>query len=178
VAGALDLVKVEIQNGFIEAETSIPDDLPTVEANGVQLMQVFVNLVMNAVQAMPEGGGLSVRSDVVDRSEYAKVALPPHPGARLVRTVVRDTGFGIPREALTKVFDPFFTTKPVGKGSGLGLSVSLGLVRSYRGTILVDSDGQSWTEFTVLLPVPEPPLAAPTTPAEHAGTAYTERRRS
>ena len=157
VAGALDLVKVEIQNGFIDAQTSIPDDLPVVEANPVQLMQVFVNLVMNAVQAMPEGGELSITADVVDRSAYAKMpSLPPHPSTKLVRTVVRDSGTGIPPEALARVFDPFFTTKPVGKGSGLGLSVSLGLVRSYRGTILVDSDGRSWTAFTILLPAPEP----------------------
>lgn len=179
VAGALDLVKVEIQNGFIEADTSIPDDLPTVEANPVQLMQVFVNLVMNAVQAMPEGGALSVTADVVERRAYANLAsLPPHAGARLVRTVVRDTGTGIPPEALTRVFDPFFTTKPVGKGSGLGLSVSLGLVRSYRGTILVESDGRSWTEFTILLPVSEPGTEASTDSAASSGTAHTERRKT
>jgi two-component system, NtrC family, sensor kinase len=165
VAGALDLVKVEIQNGFIVAHTSIPDDLPLVEANPVQLMQVFVNLVMNAVQAMPEGGELRVEADVVDRSSFPALALPPHPVPRLVRTTVRDTGTGIPAEALTKVFDPFFTTKPVGKGSGLGLSVSLGLIRSYRGTIAVESDGRSWTAFSVLLPASELPveeLAEPT----------------
>jgi two-component system NtrC family sensor kinase len=167
VAGALDLVKVEIQNGLIEAHTSIPDDLPLVEANGVQLMQVLVNLVMNAVQAMPEGGTLTVEADVVDRSTYPSLSLPPHPSTKLVRTVVRDTGSGIPPHALTKVFDPFFTTKPVGKGSGLGLSVSLGLVRSYRGTILADSDGRTWTAFTLLLPVSDTPDAAaagPTAP--------------
>ncbi|MCG6955415.1 MAG: HAMP domain-containing protein [Gemmatimonadetes bacterium] len=160
VAGALDLVKVEIQNGFIEAHVSIPDDLPTVDGNPVQLMQVLVNLVMNAVQAMPRGGELHIEADVVARSAYANVALPPHPGRELVRTVVRDTGTGIPTEALTRVFDPFFTTKPVGKGSGLGLSVSLGLVRSYRGTILVDSDGQTGTAFTILLPISETFAAA------------------
>jgi two-component system cell cycle sensor histidine kinase/response regulator CckA len=162
IAGALDLVKVEIQNGFIKAHTSIPDDLPLVEANPVQLMQVLVNLVMNAVQAMPEGGELGVECDVVNRSAYGHGTLPPHPSTQFVRTVVRDTGTGIPREALTRVFDPFFTTKPVGKGSGLGLSVSLGLIRSYRGTILVDSDGESWTAFTILLPVPEAPPAVET----------------
>ncbi len=83
--------------------------------------------------------------------------LPPHPGTKLLRTRVTDTGTGIPPEALTKVFDPFFTTKPVGKGSGLGLSVSLGIVRSYRGTILAASDGRTGTTFTVLLPVPVDP---------------------
>jgi len=157
VDGALDLIKVEIQNGSVEVTTSIPDDLPVVEANPVQLMQVFVNLVINAVHAMPTGGGLAIVADVVDRTAYGHVDLPPHPGTSLVRTRVRDSGTGIPPEALAKVFDPFFTTKPVGKGSGLGLSVSLGIVRSYRGTILVASDGQTGTTFSVLLPVPVDP---------------------
>jgi signal transduction histidine kinase len=91
---------------------------------------------------------------VVPRSDYGHLNLPPHLGTHLVRTSVRDTGTGIPPEALAKVFDPFFTTKPVGKGSGLGLSVSLGIIQSYRGTITVASDGTSGTTFTVLLPVP------------------------
>ena len=154
VDGALDLIKVEIQNGDIRARTKISPNVPAVDANGVQLMQVFVNLVLNAVHAMPEGGDLVIESDVVPRSDYAHTNLPPHPGTELVRTTVRDTGTGIPTESLAKVFDPFFTTKPVGKGSGLGLSVSLGIVRSYRGTILVASDGRTGTTFTVLLPVP------------------------
>ena len=154
VEGALDLIKVEIQNGHIRAHTSVSRDVPSVEANPVQLMQVFVNLVLNAVHAMPDGGDLEITTDVVPRSDYAHINLPPHTGTHLIRTTVRDTGSGIPPEALAKVFDPFFTTKPVGKGSGLGLSVSLGIVRSYRGTILVASDGKTGTTFTVLLPVP------------------------
>ncbi len=160
VDGALDLIKVEIQNGRIRVDLDIPEDLPTVEANHVQLMQVFVNLVLNAVHAIPEGGTIAVRSDVIPRKGHERDNLPPHPGTHLVRTVVQDTGTGIPPEALHKVFDPFFTTKPVGKGSGLGLSVSLGIIRSYRGTITVASDGRSGATFTVLLPVPVPVPAA------------------
>jgi signal transduction histidine kinase len=141
-----------------------------VDGHPPQLMQVFLNLVLNALHAMegvggdeegaaaagrgrPGGGTIRVEADVVRRADYQSVDLPPHSGDRLVRVRVRDSGPGIPREIISKVFDPFFTTKPVGKGSGLGLSVSLGLVQGYRGTILVDSDGESWTEFTVLLPV-------------------------
>ena len=160
VDGALDLIKVEIQNGRVRVDVDIPENLPTVEANSVQLLQVFVNLVLNAVHAMPEGGTITVRADVVPRKGYEKENLPPHPGTHLVRTVVRDTGTGIPPEALHRVFDPFFTTKPVGKGSGLGLSVSLGIIRSYRGTITVASDGKSGATFTVLLPVPVPAAQA------------------
>lgn len=160
VVGALDLLKIEVQNGKVETELSVPEDLPLVEANGVQLMQVYVNLMLNAVHAMPDGGTLTVEADVVERARYAHVELPPHPGTKLLRTRVRDTGTGIPPESLPKVFDPFFTTKPVGKGSGLGLSVSLGIVRSCRGTILVESDGRAGTTFTVLLPVPAADSAA------------------
>ncbi len=157
VDGALKLLKIEARNSGIHVETSIPADLPHVDVNPSQLMQVFVNLIMNAVQAMPDGGVLHIESSVVDAAEYANAGLPPHHAKALVRTCVRDTGVGIPPEALAKVFDPFFTTKPVGQGSGLGLSVSLGIVRGYRGTILVASDAVEGTEFTVLLPVAEMP---------------------
>ncbi|MGD2068202.1 MAG: ATP-binding protein [Gemmatimonadota bacterium] len=152
---ALELLKVEIKNADVATSVAVPADLPLVEANDTQLMQVLVNLMLNAVQAMPDGGRLEISADVVPRTDYPRADLPPHTGGRLLRVVVRDTGPGIAPEDLRKVFDPFFTTKPVGKGSGLGLSVSLGLIRGYRGTILADSDGESWTEFTVLLPLPD-----------------------
>jgi two-component system NtrC family sensor kinase len=152
INGALNLLKVEIQNDHVDLDISIPDDLPPVEANQVQLMQIFVNLMINAIHAMPEGGSLAVTADVVARDAVG-ADLPPHPSRELVRVSVEDTGTGIPEDKIGKVFDPFFTTKPVGQGSGLGLSVSLGLVRSYRGTITVESDGETGTTFTVLLPV-------------------------
>ncbi len=157
VEGALKLLNVEIQNAGVEVVVLIDEDVPEVDGNETQLMQVFVNLALNAVQAMPEGGRLSFKATVVPRSAVAHLRLPKHPSASLVKISVRDTGTGIPRPDLSRVFDPFFTTKPVGKGSGLGLSVSQGLVSGYRGTILVDSDGESWTEFTVILPVSEQP---------------------
>lgn len=154
INGALKLLKVEIRNDHVELDIGIPDDLPPVEANPIQLMQIFVNLMINAIHAMPEGGSLMVEADVVAR-DAVDADLPPHPSRELVRVVVEDTGTGIQPDQIGKVFDPFFTTKPVGQGSGLGLSVSLGLVRSYRGTITVESDGETGTTFTVLLPVAE-----------------------
>jgi len=156
IDGALELLKIEIQNDNVDVHTHIAGDLPVIDANGVQLMQVFVNLILNAVQAMPDGGEIFIETDVVDRADYAHLDLPPHTGTTMVRTVVRDTGPGIQPDNLNRIFDPFFTTKPVGKGSGLGLSVSLGIAQSYRGTIVVESDGVSGTVFTVLLPVPRP----------------------
>ncbi len=157
VEGALKLLNVEIQNAGVHVDVAIGDDLPEVDGTEAQLMQVFVNLALNAVQAMPHGGRLSFRATVVPRGSLANLRLPKHPSASLVKIAVRDTGTGIPRADLSRVFDPFFTTKPVGKGSGLGLSVSQGLITGYRGTILVDSDGESWTEFTVILPLSEQP---------------------
>ncbi len=156
IAGAEDLLKVELQNADVHVTVSVPDDLPEVEAQPSQLMQVFVNLMMNALQAMPDGGELTIEADTVARSAYVEPGLPPHAGTQLVRIAFRDTGVGISDKDLPKVFDPFFTTKPVGQGSGLGLSVSQGMIRGYRGTILVESDGKTGTVFTVLLPVPVP----------------------
>ncbi|HEY0303955.1 MAG TPA: ATP-binding protein [Longimicrobiales bacterium] len=152
VQGALELLKVEQKNTGVAVHVNIDRDLPLVDVNDLQLMQVFMNLMLNALQAMPNGGELTVTASHVERRLYDYLELPPHSSPDLVRVTVRDTGSGITRDNLNRVFDPFFTTKPVGKGSGLGLSVSLGLVQRYHGTILVDSDGASWTEFTVLLP--------------------------
>jgi len=160
IDGALEILKVEIRNQNVRVEVDVPEDLPLLEANGQSLMQVFVNLVLNAVQAMPGGGDIGIQSRVVPRASFQHVKLPPHPSPDLVRISVKDNGPGIPPESLRKVFDPFFTTKPVGEGSGLGLAVSLGLVQRYRGTMLAHSDGKDGTEFVVLLPVPEPTPAS------------------
>lgn len=165
LAGVLDdaaeLLKVELQNTQVRLNVEVPEVLPPAEANRAQLLQVFVNLILNAIHAMPDRGGqITVRADRVERSRLPDLDLPPHSGSHLVRIAFRDTGSGIDPANLGRVFDPFYTTKPVGQGSGLGLSVSLGLVRSYRGTITVDSDGESWTEFTIYLPVAEQPALA------------------
>lgn len=152
---SLELLKVEIRNHGIEVDTSLLPDLPIVEASAVQLTQVLVNLLINAVQAMPDGGHITIRTDVVPRESLGRIKLPPSHSTEFVRIRVRDTGSGIAPEDLRKVFDPFFTTKPVGQGSGLGLSVSHGIITRYRGTVCAKSDGRAETEFTVLLPVAE-----------------------
>jgi signal transduction histidine kinase len=153
---AVNILKVEMRGNGVEADVSIANDAPPIEANSVQITQVLVNLLLNAVQAMPAGGRITVRVERVARSEYANVKMPPPKRDWLLRIRVTDTGPGIPRENLGKIFDPFFTTKAVGQGSGLGLSVSHAIIQRHRGVILVDSDGESGTEFTVLLPVAEP----------------------
>lgn len=108
-----------------------------------QLMnQVFFNVYQNAVQAMPSGGDLHLRTETVKKSD-----------ASYIEISIRDTGKGISKENLTRVFDPFFTTQQVGQGSGLGLSVCHGILRQQNGQISVHSDGQGkGTEVKLMLP--------------------------
>jgi signal transduction histidine kinase len=113
-------------------------DLPEIVADDRQLQQVVTNLVVNAVQAMPDGGIL--------RIETAREN-------RWILLVVRDNGMGIPKEVFPRIFDPFFTTKDVDEGNGLGLSVVHGIVTGHGGTIAVDSVPGQGTAVTVRLPV-------------------------
>jgi signal transduction histidine kinase len=107
-------------------------------ADAGQLTQVLVNLVVNAIQAMPEGGKLNVLTDVQDQ---------------YVVCIVEDTGVGMTEEVLDRLFVPFFTTKEVNQGTGLGLPVVHGIVTSHGGTIEVKSKPGKGTKFTVRLPI-------------------------
>src|SRR5206468_6642853 len=108
--------------------------------NGIehQLQQVFLNLFLNARDAMPRGGWLSVTTRVDKGQVIAEIA---------------DTGSGIPSEQLARIYDPFFTTKAIGRGTGLGLSITYGIVREHDGTILCDSAVGQGTRFTLSLPL-------------------------
>ena len=122
----------------IVLETTLGKALPNLMIDRHMIEQVLMNLILNAVQAMKEGGVLSIRTVVEE-------------GVCLVR--IRDTGSGIPPSVLPKIFDPFFTTKHEGEGTGLGLSVSLGIVERHGGKILVESEVGKGTVFTLCLPV-------------------------
>jgi two-component system NtrC family sensor kinase len=117
------------------------DELPRIRGNPHDLQQVFLNLFLNAIQAMPEGGELGVRARV--------------DGERFVRVDVSDTGVGIGAEHLEEIFDPFFTTKQPGEGTGLGLSVSHGIIEKHGGRIAVESEPGKGTTFSVYLPTTE-----------------------
>jgi PAS domain S-box-containing protein len=137
------------------------DAVPAVRADAAQIRQVLVNLVMNAAEAVGEGGGeVRVATGVVDLSAApAGYRLPPAPG-RHVRLAVSDTGPGIAPDVLGRMFDPFFTTKFAGRG--LGLSAVLGIVRSHGGALRVDTVAGRGTTFEVLWPAqPGSPPAAP-----------------
>jgi two-component system NtrC family sensor kinase len=103
-----------------------------------QLQQVFLNLFLNARDAMPRGGWLSVATRVDGDRAIAEIA---------------DTGSGIPSEHLARIYDPFFTTKAIGRGTGLGLSITYGIVREHDGTIRCDSAVGQGTRFTLSLPL-------------------------
>ena len=141
---SLALVEHELAARKITCSRSIDPGLPAILTDPRQLEQVFLNLFMNALEAMPKGGALTIGAA---RRRQGK--------ASCVEARVTDTGSGIPAENLSRIFDPFFTTKEVGRGTGLGLSVSYGIVRAHGGFIDVQSEVGQGSTFSVILPVLE-----------------------
>jgi signal transduction histidine kinase len=145
----LEFLEDRFQNRSIEVETDFPRELPRVLADADRLYEVFLNLAMNAIDAMPEGGRLAVRVGTEDRPQAERPAL--HRAFAVVS--FEDQGCGISQKDLERIFDPFFTTKEVGKGTGLGLSISYGIVREHGGWIEAESAVGAGTRITVLLPL-------------------------
>jgi hypothetical protein len=132
--------------------TEIAKDLWTVTGDTTQLHQVLLNLCVNARDAMPHGGVLTVSaSNVMLDQSYARMHSEAKPGAYVIVSVA-DTGIGIPPELLDRIFEPFFTTKETGKGTGLGLSTTLGIIKSHNGFMNVYSEMNRGTKFMVYLP--------------------------
>ena len=151
-----DSVAFALRGTNIRGRVSAPDDLWTVTVDPGQMNQVFNNLVINAGQAMPEGGTAVVTLENVTLPGGHPSLLPEGP---YVRTSVRDEGVGISREHLDKVFDPYFTTKH--RGSGLGLAVSYSIVKSHAGALIADSELGRGATFSVYLPATDArPLAS------------------
>jgi PAS domain S-box-containing protein len=136
----------------IEILSRYPNDLWSIEGDPTQLHQVLLNLSLNARDAMPNGGSLSLGAENFNVDEnYASMMPGAKPGPHVMLRVT-DTGGGMPRAMIDKIFDPFFTTKEVGKGTGLGLSTTLGIVKSHSGFISVYSEPGKGTTFKVFLP--------------------------
>lgn len=137
----------------IHVELTLDPDLPLVMADPGQVEQVIMNLAVNARDAMPKGGTLSIRTERVRQRAASRV--PPVDDARkgYARLVIADTGIGMPPEIKDRVFEPFFTTKKAGKGTGLGLSTVYGIVKQHNGWIDIVSEPGKGTEFHVFLPV-------------------------
>jgi signal transduction histidine kinase/CheY-like chemotaxis protein len=136
-----------VLGGLVMVELQLQPSVPPVLGEPVQLEQVLMNLAINARDAMPEGGTLTLRTSVV------------HNG--WIRLEVSDTGKGIPQDLIPHIFEPFFTTKAVGKGTGLGLAMVFGIVRSHKGRITVMSEPGKGTTFTVDMPSADLAAAEP-----------------
>ncbi len=138
------VVRHTLEMNNIELVLELDEVIPPVRGDSRQLQQVFLNLINNAVSAMPDGGKLTLKT------------YPENPGRRAV-VVVQDDGIGIRQEALDRIYEPFFTTKPEGAGTGLGLFVSYGIITKFGGTIdcvspcEADRDNKKGTQFTIRL---------------------------
>ncbi len=141
---SLQLVANQLKVCQVKVERRFSSNLAPVSGDKQQLAQVFLNLALNAIDAMPGGGTLTIETDTVSEGGFLKIS-------------VRDTGTGIADHIKSHIFDPFFTSKPQGEGTGLGLSVSLGIIRKHGGDIRVDSQIDEGTTFTVLLPMAKIP---------------------
>ncbi len=145
VGDAVNLSANELKLAGVRLVRDLAEDLPEVNGDHQYLSQVFVNLILNAVEAMRGGGTLTLSSDV--SLDTGCVAIH-----------IADTGPGIPPDVLKSIFDPFFTTRTSGRGTGLGLSVSLGIIQKHGGEIRVESTVGEGSTFTVILPASQQPV--------------------
>jgi hypothetical protein len=134
----LSLLEHQLRTGRIQVRKELASTAPVVLGIEYKLQQVFLNLFLNARDAMPKGGWLSIATRATADGATIEVA---------------DTGSGIPPDQLSRIYDPFFTTKDIGKGTGLGLSITYGIVQEHGGTIACDSETGQGTRFTLTLPL-------------------------
>ena len=151
IEASLRLTEYLARKGNVEIKIDMPSAPVLIWYDAQQIEQVLINLIGNAIQAMKNGGTVRIN---LSKSENS-VALS-----------VQDNGVGIPEKNLQRIFDPFFTTKPEGEGTGLGLSVSFGIITRHRGQISVDSKPGLGTTFTILLPIRQEDEVVDETPGE------------
>ena len=138
------LVEKQFSKSGVQIQLQLDPNLPECVFDGNQLKQVWLNLLMNARQAMPGGGQITIGTQ----------NLAPEP-QRAVQVTIADTGTGIDPQVMPRIFDPFFTTKQTGEGTGLGLSVSFGIIQEHQGEIHVESSPGQGARFLITLPVTE-----------------------
>ena len=136
---SLRLIQHQLDLATVQVQPDLDPDLPPVLCDGAQIEQVLLALMMNALDAMPQGGNLWVTTSLNKEDNAAKI-------------VVRDDGCGIPPEILPRLFEPFLTTKETGRGVGLGLAISRSILERHNGDIEVHSEVGRGTTFTVTLP--------------------------
>ncbi len=145
VEAALLLVGHQISLENIKLEKKLDTQIPLVLADFDQIQQVLINIILNANQAMPDGGSLTITTSIAEGIHIGESS------KKTVRIDIKDTGVGIPQENLSKLFTPFFTTKEKGKGVGLGLPVVHGIIERHNGKIEVDSELNVGTTFSIYL---------------------------
>ena len=133
----LQLLEPQLRNSAVRITRNYARDLPPAHGNASKFQQVFMNLILNARDAMPQGGNLTISTRGLDSSLVVDF---------------RDTGVGIPPENIARIYDPFFTTKEVGQGTGLGLALSYGIIQEHGGRIFVESRLGEGTHFTIKIP--------------------------
>jgi two-component system, NtrC family, sensor kinase len=138
LSNALELLEYKFSNIIVKRKVL---DFPEIMADAAKLEQVFINLINNSIEAMPDGGDLKISSGRSDKDVWVKIS---------------DTGIGITKNLLYNVFDPFYTTKEVGKGTGLGLSICLGIIELHQGTIKLEGEKGKGATATITLPLKFP----------------------
>ncbi|MDQ7031474.1 MAG: ATP-binding protein [Desulfonauticus sp.] len=142
ILSSIKLVKNQLMISNVQLITNLQDNLPKIKGNYDNLKQVFINLFLNAIQAMPDGGYLKIvtKNVTLENKDWIEVA-------------VEDSGIGMSSDVLDRIFDPFFSTKPVGQGTGLGLSIVYGIVKKHGGKIKVKTEKGQGTIFFVYFPI-------------------------
>jgi len=142
IKNTVNLLAAKLKNSGIRLDISLPDEHPPVEGDPKQLSQVFLNLFLNAVEAMSQGGTLTIRSAVKVNPDNRK---------EFLQLIIKDTGHGIPEKDRPYLFDPFFTTKA--GGTGLGLSIAYSIIQKHNGRIDVESELEKGSAFILSLPI-------------------------
>ena len=145
----MELLAGQFSAAKVRTRLDRAEGLPRVAGDSDRLQQVLINLLLNAVQAMPEGGALAVETRAVKRT---RPGLESNAEQAFVTFSVRDTGVGVPNEIREKIFDPFYTTKDGQGGTGLGLAVCSGIVKEHDGWIDIEANAEGGTIFRVYLP--------------------------
>jgi signal transduction histidine kinase len=151
IDSALKLMTQQLRQKNISLTLSLDASSDSIRADGDQLSQALINLFLNAIEAMTDGGRLTVRTKGVNPNGFSNAFTSERLVPPQIEVTIQDTGEGIPAEAITHIFDPFFTTKD--QGTGLGLSVAHGIVHEHNGIIDAKSEPGQGTTFTILLPL-------------------------
>ena len=161
---------VRLLGGSIQIQAQLERELDPVMADLTQIEQVLLNLAVNARDAMPSGGTLTIETrNSVRESEFRSMNLGPNPAAFAMLRVT-DTGIGMSSKITARVFEPFFTTKERGKGTGLGLAAVYGILKQLGGAVYVDSEPGRGTTFRIYLPKTDRAALAPETPPAAVST--------